>query len=717
VEDHHHEQSEEEALSVPSPKVYSAAGIARKVRRNRGPVLPPRFFVGTGSACGLAFAHAREGRATAQRETLVGSIHFEGRLCEELLRLSSDGILRFFTPYDCDRPRARIRPLDLLHVQSIDGLFLGRFHLWQVQTVLRVFVLCSPTHSERAEWVAAIDAVVQAAKLNAERLDASPSAGLTGGMSPAAASSVSGISGAAGQASPASFNSAPAMDRTASKESLRSVTVPNSDGKVTPVGNFDQFSQKLRTGVGKVNSTLHSTFHMVSLKYALRDPGLTDLSVFFTDTTRARRWRNSRRLVLNDRLLLPELSPSPPPSYAADLLEQVLKLGDQPANSDIIAFSNAVCQLKAIRFRHWTQTELLAFWINIYHCLLLHGYLVLGKPVTAKELQRFRTRVSYLVGLRPISLREIEQAIFRIPEVDPQLQARAHAGAHARAVLGFCGCCRRRRSAGSPDREHEDNMKSNPPSVQGSTSTPPRKIVGAQKNMMCMPMPQIPKPTWSNRNLREKESCLFLGREPEALAPPTQDLRCILALNRGKKACPPTIPVLHDTALNTELDDVVRRAVQSMVQVELKDREGRALRVKLPDICKPLLTELSTGAKEVLLYLWQFMPPDTPDPASTCKLKFVKGAEEPWERSDLQKFTYTDTNLNQESLNTSQPPAPKEFDAVTATAKALEMLAAQPSGLTRGSSSDEVVITVRGLTAEGGQMEDHHLVHSGLLRL
>ncbi len=65
-------------------------------------------------------------------EALVGSVHFEGRLCEELLRLSSDGVLRCFTPYDCEKPRVSVHATEILQIESIPGLFLGRFFLWQV---------------------------------------------------------------------------------------------------------------------------------------------------------------------------------------------------------------------------------------------------------------------------------------------------------------------------------------------------------------------------------------------------------------------------------------------------------------------------------------------------------------------------------------------------------------------------------------------------------
>ena len=40
------------------------------------------------------------------------------------------------------------------------------------------------------------------------------------------------------------------------------------------------------------------------------------------------------------------------------------------------------------------------FEVNIYHCLLLHGFLIFGAPQTKSEMSNFRNRVSYLVGSR-----------------------------------------------------------------------------------------------------------------------------------------------------------------------------------------------------------------------------------------------------------------------------------------------------------------------------
>ena len=68
-------------------------------------------------------------------EALVGSVHFEGRICEELLRLSSDGFLRCFTPYDCEKPRISVHAGEILQIEALPGPTLGRFMLWQAAVI------------------------------------------------------------------------------------------------------------------------------------------------------------------------------------------------------------------------------------------------------------------------------------------------------------------------------------------------------------------------------------------------------------------------------------------------------------------------------------------------------------------------------------------------------------------------------------------------------
>merc|ERR1719345_618322 len=100
------------------------------------------------------------------------------------------------------------------------------------------------------------------------------------------------------------------------------------------------------------------------------------------------------------------------------MLDMVLRLKDRPSTQELVEFIDESSRLKAISFDGWTNSALMAFWMNVYHCLLLHGRLLLGTPKSRRELYRFYSRVSYIVGTRPVSLKEIERHILHVPIQD-----------------------------------------------------------------------------------------------------------------------------------------------------------------------------------------------------------------------------------------------------------------------------------------------------------
>lgn len=623
-------REEEEEKRMMSPKQVASLALKAGKRTRRGPMLPPRFFVASGSACSLAFMRAVEGRANVSRETLVGSVHFEGRICEELMRLSTDGMLRCFTPYDCDRPRVRIRPSELLHAEPVEGLFLGRFYMWQVQTLLRVFVFCSSEEQDRADWVRAVLGTIEAAK------------------------------------------SVQTLDDAEAKETKMDTAASQKDMPT---------SQKMLALGGKLNgvaSTLHSTLHMVSVRYSLREPRLTDLAAALTDSTRARRWRGKRRLVLNDRQLVPDSTQPPLASIAAGMLETVLQLPAQPATSELIAFADSTCLLKAVRFDGWQDAETLAFWLNVYHCLLLHGWLLLGKPESRMELKRFHNRVSYLVALRPVSLREIEQVILRIPQVEGKSHAvKQKAGAGARKFLGCLCFCRKRNhgSSGMPptpqssDGEKEEHICTVPQASPSHKVIPHTLCLDAVKAGQCLPMPNLPSVPWSS--VYGHHPCLYLGEESVALAVPPQDLRCVLGLNRGHHSCLPDIPVFHAENVHKELDNVARKFVAEFVQVQVRD--GRPVRATMPDSCKAFTQEMGT--------LWRFMPSERVVPTESTRLKFQKGNEDPRQRSDFRKLdliVHTHSHSAKKEVRSTHKEVSGELTVVTGTTLVLATLAAAP---------------------------------------
>ena len=298
-----------------------------------------------------------------------------------------------------------------------------------MQSILRVFVFCSADEKTCEEWIEAIRAGM-AGNLEEFQLRGGMSPGEKEGVEVASWSWSKQVSQASVAAksprldigTPTTQGTNPDSDGEKHEEKRASLSVSGVTSMVADrtIATYDRM--KVKTDIMKVTATLAG----VKLLSSLREP-VSDIAAMLMDSTRARRWKNSRRLVLNDRLLVTDWDVPPPPSITQAMLEAVLKLNAQPDMSAFIAFLNDSCLLKAVRFNGWTQSELLAFWLNLYHCLLLHGFLVLGRPTTKREIQRFHGRVSYLVGPRPVSLREVERVILKVQKGDPKGAARAQA--------------------------------------------------------------------------------------------------------------------------------------------------------------------------------------------------------------------------------------------------------------------------------------------------
>jgi len=569
-----------EAAGTMKDRAAHPAELARKLRRKiRRTIPPPQFLIGSGSAaCELAFKFASEGRNNIARESMVGAVHFEGRLCEELLRLSKDGTIRSFTPNDCDKPRLKLGWEEIMGVDPIEGLFLGRFHRFQVHTALRAYMFCCADQSDRDEWIKHLVEVGKSA-------------------------------------------------------------------------TADQQADKRAAGFASI------------------------IANSLMDTTRARRWRPKKRLVLNDRILLDDNQAEPPAMTVVEgMLEQVIafRSKDQLSNAELTEFLDQTCLLKAVRFSDLEQNDLLAFWMNVYHCLLLHGRLLLGTPKSRRELSRFMSRVSYLVGQRPVSLREIERNILRLPNLDSVTGLRATSRARARQVVGFCGLCRRRAKEPSVPSQHPGGGGSSP-SGSSPRSQPrqprlddddgsergSRQMNQKGNKMACFPMVQVHMPSapWSRRKVNV---CLFLGRSPEAFAVPKQDLRVVLCLNRGNLSCLANVPVFNlGATLDAQMDSVAQDFLTEFARVT--ETDGRAQSAILPHCCKCLKREMNMDNDSMLNFIWKFMPSERGQPMKKMQIRYEKYKRDP--QQAFQHSTLSGSGLG------------SEFAVIKAASQALAKLA------------------------------------------
>lgn len=60
-----------------------------------------------------------------------------------------------------------------------------------------------------------------------------------------------------------------------------------------------------------------------------------------------------------------------------------------------------------------TQAERLAFWINLYNALTVHGIVALGVRHSVREIPHFFEKVAYRIGAHTFSLDQIEHGILR----------------------------------------------------------------------------------------------------------------------------------------------------------------------------------------------------------------------------------------------------------------------------------------------------------------
>lgn len=519
----------------------------RMLRRQKRVIMPPRFFSdGSSRACLLAFASAKEGRGNVVHEGLVGSLQFEGRICEELLRVSSDGMIRVFAAHDCDKPRVKIARADVLLVKPIEGLFLGRFFLWEVHTNLRVFVFCSGSQADCFAWITALQSV---------------------------------------------------------------------DGSGS-------------TSVSKVKRSIIRTPFSSSSNFA-----------FLRDTTRARRWHPSRRLVLNDRrLLAPERQPASALVVAAQLLERILSLPSHPGPELQAEFTDSTCALKAVRVDLLSQVELLPFWMNVYHCLLIHGRMVLGTPKSRRELARFNQRVSYLVALVPLSLREIERYILRVPRSDTVAmnvvtsrvqKTTSNARSHARQLLGRFQF----RGNEAPQKVSRQGRRQSAP---GYAYNPLRCLWDRSRCLPMVPLPVLSKP-WKTR----AHACLFLGvvqDKNKGFSVLCLDLRLPLCLNRADMACLPDVPIFTKDGIAEQLDEVSERFVAAFVRI----REERFMIhpvITLPQSLRGIHRQLELDDVALTNFVRKFLPP--PDiEAEKFQVVFQKHRGEPRPLGTLKKLKY-----------------------------------------------------------------------------
>uniref|UniRef100_A0A3P9IVU1 Zgc:152951 n=1 Tax=Oryzias latipes TaxID=8090 RepID=A0A3P9IVU1_ORYLA len=83
------------------------------------------------------------------------------------------------------------------------------------------------------------------------------------------------------------------------------------------------------------------------------------------------------------------------------------------ANPAFERYCDLAIQLQRVELLSLSREEKLAFFINIYNALVIHGYLRLGAPTNWWHRYRFFNYVSYLIGGEVFTLQDIENGVLR----------------------------------------------------------------------------------------------------------------------------------------------------------------------------------------------------------------------------------------------------------------------------------------------------------------
>eukprot|EP00606_Chrysophyceae_sp_TOSAG23-5_P001196 GSChrysophyteH2.ASY1.ANO1.1381.1 assembled CDS len=147
--------------------------------------------------------------------------------------------------------------------------------------------------------------------------------------------------------------------------------------------------------------------------------------------SRMETWKLTKRRLYNCRRLLFSTADVPPPNELVEsLLSKALNLADawtmrsaldrdrgQENDVELIVqwmdFLDELGGLQVLNLQILNESERAAFFLNLYHVMVIHGALVLFPPQTSSNWQPFFHDVAYLVSFNVISIAEIEHNILR----------------------------------------------------------------------------------------------------------------------------------------------------------------------------------------------------------------------------------------------------------------------------------------------------------------
>mmetsp|Transcript_19914 Transcript_19914/g.47448 ORF Transcript_19914/g.47448 Transcript_19914/m.47448 type:complete len:444 (-) Transcript_19914:132-1463(-) len=142
------------------------------------------------------------------------------------------------------------------------------------------------------------------------------------------------------------------------------------------------------------------------------DPGTSFLH-------KSKLWSSSKRRVLNCRRAFVRSGPGPraDPCEAVEralhLCSEFLSGSGQKQEEKLIQFLDAAASLKIVRADELPQAQRWAFFVNVYHLMIMHAQVVLGPPTTPFQWLSYFNTVAYQIADDVFSLSELEHCILR----------------------------------------------------------------------------------------------------------------------------------------------------------------------------------------------------------------------------------------------------------------------------------------------------------------
>ncbi|EPZ36129.1 PRELI/MSF1 domain-containing protein [Rozella allomycis CSF55] len=138
---------------------------------------------------------------------------------------------------------------------------------------------------------------------------------------------------------------------------------------------------------------------------------------------------SSDKIILNTRIIYFERLNDDPVLLSKNLLEEVLMVFQYFTNGKCLItkelvdklhlFGLNVCKLAALNLQKMDDHEKLVFYINVYHTLVIHSFLDIGRPTTMAVRKKLQQLACYDLGGYIYSITDIEHGILRSKSTSP----------------------------------------------------------------------------------------------------------------------------------------------------------------------------------------------------------------------------------------------------------------------------------------------------------